>query len=84
MFDGVRLMSMLDEYNYLRQEKDEEKRRLRDQKKIQEQLITEYEALFGSKPSGRSAAAVVARRGEQQQKVVQAPALRSPVVMCSV
>jgi hypothetical protein len=25
----VRLLSMLDEYNYLRQEKDEEKRRLR-------------------------------------------------------
>ncbi|CAK9250573.1 unnamed protein product [Sphagnum jensenii] len=47
----VRLLSMLDEYNYLRQEKDEEKRRLRDQKKIQEQLITEQETLFGSKPS---------------------------------
>ncbi|CAK9229358.1 unnamed protein product [Sphagnum troendelagicum] len=29
MFDGVRLLSMLDEYNYLQQEKDEEKRRLR-------------------------------------------------------
>jgi hypothetical protein len=42
---------MLDEYNFLRQEKDEEKRRLRDQKKIQEQLITEQETLFGSKPS---------------------------------
>ncbi|CAK9278160.1 unnamed protein product [Sphagnum jensenii] len=173
----VRLLSMLDEYNYLRQEKDEEKRRLRDQKKIQEQLITEQETLFGSKPSpikttlsskkayggscpslggtiasqpnqrlslgnalmqpvtpefsrpngvmtnsrldasmgkdtkrehsrpaaalnyvalnkdemaglastgGRSAAAVAAGRGEQQQKVVQAPALQqplSPVVM---
>ncbi|CAM6071287.1 unnamed protein product [Sphagnum tenellum] len=51
MFDGVRLLSMLDEYNYLRQEKDDEKRRLRDQKKIQEQLITEQETLFGSKPS---------------------------------
>ncbi|CAM6070002.1 unnamed protein product [Sphagnum tenellum] len=51
MFDGVRLLSMLDEYNFLRQEKDEEKRRLRDQKKIQEQLITEQETLFGSKPS---------------------------------
>ncbi|CAM6059572.1 unnamed protein product [Sphagnum tenellum] len=49
MFNGVRLMFMLDEYNYLRQEKDEEKRRLR--KKIQEQLITEQETLFGSKPS---------------------------------
>ncbi|CAK9861412.1 unnamed protein product [Sphagnum jensenii] len=116
MFDGVRLLSMLDGYNYLQQEKDEEKRRLRDQKKIQEQLITEQETLFGSKPipikttlsskkayaalnyvalnqdetaglastDGRSAAAVAAGRGEQQQKVVQAPALRqplSPVVM---
>jgi protein regulator of cytokinesis 1 len=29
LFDGVRLLAMLDEYNYLRQEKEEEKRRLR-------------------------------------------------------
>jgi protein regulator of cytokinesis 1 len=29
LFDGVRLLAMLDEYNFLRQEKDEEKRRLR-------------------------------------------------------
>jgi protein regulator of cytokinesis 1 len=51
MFDGVRLLAMLDEYNYLRQEKDEEKRQLRDQKKIQEQMMNEKETLFGSKPS---------------------------------
>ncbi|KAJ7567072.1 hypothetical protein O6H91_02G131400 [Diphasiastrum complanatum] len=51
LWDGVRLLSMLDEYNMLRQEKDEEKRRLRDQKRLQEQLINEKETLFGSRPS---------------------------------
>lgn len=51
MFDGVRLLSMLNEYKNLREEKEEEKRRLRDHKKVQEQLLTEKETLFGSKPS---------------------------------
>lgn len=50
-FDGVRLLAMLNEYNHLREEKEEEKRRLRDQKKLQEQLLNEKESLFGSKPS---------------------------------
>ncbi|KAJ7558635.1 hypothetical protein O6H91_04G049300 [Diphasiastrum complanatum] len=51
LYDGVHLLSMLDEYNLLRQEKEEEKRRLRDQKRLQEQLINEKETLFGSRPS---------------------------------
>lgn len=51
LYDGVRLHSMLDEYTILRQEKEQERRRQRDQKKLQEQLIAEEEALYGSKPS---------------------------------
>ncbi|XP_050205167.1 65-kDa microtubule-associated protein 3 [Mercurialis annua] len=51
LYDGVRLLSMLEEYNILRQEKEEERRRQRDQKKLQGQLIAEQEALYGSKPS---------------------------------
>lgn len=51
MFDGVRLLAMLNEYNHLREEKEEEKRRMRDQKKLQDQLLNEKESLFGSKPS---------------------------------
>ncbi|KAJ9545763.1 hypothetical protein OSB04_025470 [Centaurea solstitialis] len=51
MYDGVRLLSMLEEYKILRQEKEEERKRQRDQKKLQGQLIAEQEALFGSKPS---------------------------------
>jgi hypothetical protein len=51
LFDGVRLLAMLDEYNFLRQEKDEEKRRLRDHKKIQEQMMNEKQTLFALKPS---------------------------------
>ncbi|KAK9075286.1 hypothetical protein SSX86_003609 [Deinandra increscens subsp. villosa] len=50
-YDGVRLLSMLEDYKILRQEKEEERKRIRDQKKLEGQLIAEQEALFGSKPS---------------------------------
>ncbi|KAG1368087.1 65-kDa microtubule-associated protein 3 [Cocos nucifera] len=50
-YDGVRLLSMLEEYTIVRQEKEQERKRQRDQKRLQGQLITEQEALFGSKPS---------------------------------
>ncbi|PSS32421.1 Microtubule-associated protein [Actinidia chinensis var. chinensis] len=50
-YDGIRLLSMLEEYTILRQEKEEERKRQRDQKKLQGQLMAEQEALFGSKPS---------------------------------
>ncbi|BAF19970.1 65-kDa microtubule-associated protein 1 [Oryza sativa Japonica Group] len=50
-YDGVHLLAMLDEYKVLRQQKEEEKRRMRDQKKINDQLAAEQEKLFGSKPS---------------------------------
>ncbi|KAG1363841.1 65-kDa microtubule-associated protein 1 [Cocos nucifera] len=51
MYDGVPLLAMLDEYVVLRHEREEEKRRLRDQKRFHEQLNTEQETLFGSRPS---------------------------------
>lgn len=50
-YDGVSLLAMLDEYTMLRHDREEEKRRMRDQKRFHEQLATEQEALFGSKPS---------------------------------
>ncbi|KAM2897945.1 hypothetical protein COP2_007529 [Malus domestica] len=50
-YDGVPLLAMLDEYAMLRQEREEEKRRMRDQKKYQELQHTEQETIFGSKPS---------------------------------
>ncbi|KAH7544447.1 hypothetical protein ACOSP7_030299 [Xanthoceras sorbifolium] len=50
-YDGVPLLAMLDEYAMLRQEREEEKRRMRDSKKFHEQQSTEQEAIFGSKPS---------------------------------
>ncbi|KAI9076707.1 hypothetical protein K1719_041347 [Acacia pycnantha] len=50
-YDGIRLLSMLEEYNILREEKEQERRRQRDLKKLQGQLIAEQEALYGSKPS---------------------------------
>ncbi|CAA6672366.1 unnamed protein product [Spirodela intermedia] len=51
VYDGAPLLAMLDEYVMLRQEREEEKRRMRDQKKFNEQLNAEQEALFGSRPS---------------------------------
>ncbi|XP_008811151.2 65-kDa microtubule-associated protein 1-like [Phoenix dactylifera] len=51
MYDGVPLLAMLDEYVVLRHEREEEKRRMRDQKRFHEQLNTEQESLFGSRPS---------------------------------
>ncbi|GFP90813.1 65-kda microtubule-associated protein 3 [Phtheirospermum japonicum] len=50
-YDGVRLLSMLKDYIILREEKEQERKRQRDQKKLQGQLQTEHEALYGSKPS---------------------------------
>ncbi|WJX12591.1 hypothetical protein P8452_03076 [Trifolium repens] len=50
-YDGIRLLSMIEEYNILRQEKEQERRRQRDLKKLQGQMIAEQEALYGSKPS---------------------------------
>ncbi|OVA06821.1 Microtubule-associated protein [Macleaya cordata] len=53
LYDGVRLVSMLEEYKISRQQKEEEKRRYRDQKKLQDLLLTEKESIYGSKPSPR-------------------------------
>lgn len=51
LYNKVPLLVTLDGYIVLRQQREEEKRRLREQKKIQEQFAAEQEALFGSKPS---------------------------------
>ncbi|CAL9112699.1 unnamed protein product [Musa textilis] len=51
MYDGVLLLAMLDEYTMLRQERGEEKRRQKDQKRMHEQLATEQESVFSSRPS---------------------------------
>ncbi|XP_010244424.1 PREDICTED: 65-kDa microtubule-associated protein 5-like [Nelumbo nucifera] len=51
LYDKVPLLQTLEEYIVLRQEREEGKRRSREQKRLQEQLAAEQEALFGSKPS---------------------------------
>ncbi|XP_027098642.1 65-kDa microtubule-associated protein 6 [Coffea arabica] len=53
LYDGVRLASILEDYKRTRQQKEEEKKRARDQKKLQDMLLAEKEARFGSKPSPR-------------------------------
>ncbi|GER48015.1 microtubule-associated protein 65-4 [Striga asiatica] len=50
-YDGIRLLSMLEDYTVLRQENELERKRQRDQKKLQGVLLTEQEVLYGSKPS---------------------------------
>ncbi|XP_050386255.1 65-kDa microtubule-associated protein 5 [Argentina anserina] len=51
LYDKVPLLHIVDEYNAQRQEREEEKRKSREQKRLQEQHATEQEALFGSRPS---------------------------------
>ncbi|TKY65604.1 65-kDa microtubule-associated protein 3 [Spatholobus suberectus] len=54
LYDGSRLLSMVEDYSTLRQEKENERQRQRDQKKLQGQMMAEHETLFGSKPSPSS------------------------------
>ncbi|PQP95427.1 65-kDa microtubule-associated protein 6 [Prunus yedoensis var. nudiflora] len=49
----ARLVSILEDYKVSRQQKEEEKKRSRDQKKLQDLLLTEKEAMYGSRPSPR-------------------------------
>ncbi|KAG4187973.1 hypothetical protein ERO13_A08G134000v2 [Gossypium hirsutum] len=51
LYDGGRLLTMLEDYSSLRQEKQKQRQRQRNQKKLHGQLIAEQEALYGSKPS---------------------------------
>ncbi|XP_022734834.1 65-kDa microtubule-associated protein 6-like isoform X1 [Durio zibethinus] len=53
LYDRVRLVSILEDYKVTRKQREEEKKRCRDQKKIQDLLLTEREAIYGSKPSPR-------------------------------
>uniref|UniRef100_A0ACD5TW88 Uncharacterized protein n=1 Tax=Avena sativa TaxID=4498 RepID=A0ACD5TW88_AVESA len=55
LYDGVRLVAILEEQKLRRVQKEEDKRRYRDQKKLQNLLLKEKELIFGSKPSPRKA-----------------------------
>ncbi|KAK6154451.1 hypothetical protein DH2020_008699 [Rehmannia glutinosa] len=52
-YDGVPLLAMLDEYVMLRHDREEEKKRLKDQKKFHEQLNKDQDTAFSSTPSPR-------------------------------
>ncbi|KAJ6825636.1 65-kDa microtubule-associated protein 5-like [Iris pallida] len=51
LYNKAPLLESLQEYTIIRQHREEEKRRSREQKRLQEQFATEQEALFGAKPS---------------------------------
>lgn len=51
MYNKMKLLDSLEEYTSVRQQKEEEKRRLRELKKLQEQFAAEQGAMFGTKPS---------------------------------
>ncbi|CAN4090436.1 unnamed protein product [Withania somnifera] len=53
LYDGVRLVSILEDYKVNRHQKEEEKKRARDQKKLQDMLLAEKESIYGSRPSPR-------------------------------
>ncbi|KAK7314898.1 hypothetical protein VNO77_33428 [Canavalia gladiata] len=59
-YDGTRLLSMLEDYTLLRQEKEQERRRLRDLKKLKGHMIAEQEVLYGSK--GSPSKALIAKK----------------------
>ncbi|KAJ4720439.1 65-kDa microtubule-associated protein 5-like [Melia azedarach] len=50
LYDKAPLLGVLEEYIMQRREREEEKRRSREQKRLQEQFAVEQEALYGSKP----------------------------------
>ncbi|WOK97526.1 65-kDa microtubule-associated protein 6-like [Canna indica] len=53
LYDGVPLVSILEEYKLLRLQKEELKRRYRDQKKLHNLFPSGKEAVYGSKPNPR-------------------------------
>ncbi|XP_055800926.1 65-kDa microtubule-associated protein 6-like [Solanum dulcamara] len=53
LYDGVRLVSILEDYKVSRHQKEEEKKRARDQKKLQDMLLAEKESVYGSRPTPR-------------------------------
>lgn len=53
LYDGVRLVQILEDYKLSRLHREEEKRRQKDQKKMQDLLLNQKEAMYGSKPSPR-------------------------------
>uniref|UniRef100_M1CUA1 PLE n=3 Tax=Solanum tuberosum TaxID=4113 RepID=M1CUA1_SOLTU len=54
LYDEVPLFAMLEEYNLLRKERDEEKQRQREMKKVQNQVPVGQENLFVLRPSTSS------------------------------
>ncbi|XP_038698124.1 65-kDa microtubule-associated protein 6-like isoform X2 [Tripterygium wilfordii] len=53
LYDGVRLVSIVEDYKLARLRREEEKRRSRDQKRLQDLFLKEKESIYGSKPSPR-------------------------------
>ncbi|KAM3327726.1 65-kDa microtubule-associated protein 6 isoform X1 [Capsicum galapagoense] len=53
LYDGVRLVSILEDYKVVRRQKEESKKRARNQKKLHDMLLSDKESVYGSKPSPR-------------------------------
>ncbi|XP_044460757.1 65-kDa microtubule-associated protein 5 [Mangifera indica] len=53
LYDKAPLLHIVEEYTMQRQLREDEKRRSREQKRLQEQLAAEQEAIYGSKPAIR-------------------------------
>ncbi|WCJ39184.1 microtubule-associated protein 65-5 [Euphorbia peplus] len=53
LYEKEPLLQTLEEFTLLRQEREEDKRRSREQKRLQEQHAAEQEAIYGSRPSAK-------------------------------
>ncbi|KAL2920533.1 65-kDa microtubule-associated protein 3 [Bienertia sinuspersici] len=75
LYDGIRLLSMLEEYIISRQEKEQDKKRQREQKKLQGQLVAEQDGK-GSKSSPMKSAKKSSRMlggGNNRGNMLQTP-----------
>uniref|UniRef100_A0A1J3C9B7 65-kDa microtubule-associated protein 7 n=2 Tax=Noccaea caerulescens TaxID=107243 RepID=A0A1J3C9B7_NOCCA len=63
LYDGVRLVSILEDYKLTRKQQEEEKKRYRDQKKMQDLILNRRESIYGSKPSPRRSNSVKRSNG---------------------
>ncbi|VFQ92110.1 unnamed protein product [Cuscuta campestris] len=73
LYDKAPLLRTLEEYTISRQEKQEEKRRNREQKRLQEQFAAEQEALYGSKSTGKK------QPGQNTSAIMGTPSRRGPL-----
>ncbi|ESQ31702.1 hypothetical protein EUTSA_v10003940mg [Eutrema salsugineum] len=78
LFDGNRLLSMLEEYTELREEREQERRRKRDLKKLQGQVTSEQEKGTPTRPQSAKKSLKVSTNKRFASSSPQTPRTDSP------